>query len=182
MPKTDEPTEHRTLTQETAKALLAAFEQTSTNGSIILPKITTTTMRVRPERCRIRNAPVLCFIVAGRAVAERLKPPPNGIPQGANPDVFTALIADDEGWAACTFDDERMPDAIYRSGSLFLPYTAHLAVLRRMRLHGSALIALLFSAKPAANKLGYRWSYRNLITLDRANFANLRWADRLQRV
>jgi len=96
-------------------------------------------------------------------------PPPNGMPQGANPDAFTALIADVEGWTACTFDDERAPDATYRSDLLFLPYTAHLAVLRRIRAHGSPLIALLFSAKPAANKSGYRWSYHNLTTLTRSN-------------
>jgi len=46
-------------------------------------------------------------------------------------------------------------------------------------VHGSAAIALLFSAKPAANKRGYRWSYHNLTTLDRAN---LSWTDRLLRV
>ena len=99
--------------------------------------------------------------------------------RGANPDAFTALIADVEGWTACTFDDEGEPDAIYRSELLFLPYTAHLAVLHRIRMHGSAMIALLFSAKPSANKPGYRWSYHNLATLGRAN---LSWTNRLQRV
>jgi hypothetical protein len=123
-----------------------------------------------------RNAPVLCFMVAGRAVAERFMPPRNGMPQGANPDAFTALIADVEGWTACTFDHEGEPDAIYRSELLFLPYTAHVAVLRRIRMHGSAMIALLFSAKPSANKPGYRWSYHNLTTLARSN------PDRLTRV
>ena len=145
------------------------------DGSIRLPKITTTSIRTRPEQCRIRNAPVICFMVAGGAAAERLMSPPNGI-QGTNPDVFTALIADNEGWTACTFDDEGDPDAVYRSDVLFLPTTAHLAVLHRMRVNGSAKIALIFSAKPAANKSGYRWSYHNLATLDRAN------PDRLFRV
>src|SRR4051812_3229575 len=88
------------------------------SGVIGLPKITTTSIRARPERCMTRNAPVLCFMVAGRAVAERLMRPKNGVPQGANPDAFTALIADVEGWTACTFDDEGEPDAIYRSDAL----------------------------------------------------------------
>src|SRR5947207_5602230 len=104
------------------------------SGVITLPKITTTTIRARPERCIIRNAPILCLIVAGRAVGEQLKWPPKGIPQDANPAAFTALIADDEGWRACTFDDQGEPDAVYRSNVLFLPYTAHLSVLRRMRV------------------------------------------------
>src|SRR5438874_11530742 len=161
MPKTDQPSERQTLSQAT-NALLATLAPSLGDGSIGLPKITTTSIRARPERCMTRNAPVLCFMVAGRAVAERLMRPKNGVPQGANPDAFTALIADVEGWTACTFDDEGEPDGIYRSDALFLPYTAHLAVLRRLRVHGSAMIALLFFAKPAATKRGYRWSYQNL--------------------
>jgi len=133
MPEPDRPAERQTLSQATANGLLAMLAPSLVDGSIGLPKLTTTSMRVRPKRCRIKNAPVVCFMVAGRAVAERLKPPVNGIPQGANSDMFTAIIADDEGWSACTFDNEREPDAVYRSDILFLPYAAHLAVLHRMR-------------------------------------------------
>ena len=129
---------------------------TGGDGSIILPKITTTTIRARPERCMIRNAPVLCFNVVGRAVAERLMPPPSGIPQGANPEAFTALIADDGGWVAWTFDNERAPDAVYRSGVLFLPYNPHLAVLHRMRADGSALIALTSARRECGIHLACR--------------------------
>jgi hypothetical protein len=176
MPKTDQPAERQSLSHATANALLGPLEPSPGDGSIILKKITTTSIGARPERCVTRNAPVRCFMVAGRAVAERLMPPPNGMPQGANPDAFTALIADVEGWIACTFGDEGEPDAVYRSDLLFLPYTARVAVLRRIRAHGSPLIALLFSAKPAANKRGYRWSYHNLATLEGFN------PDRLTRV
>ena len=122
--------------------------------SIILPKLTPASMRARPERCKVKNAPVKCFTICGRAVNELLMPPINGVPAGQNPDAFTALIASGESWLATVFDDDGEPEAIYRSEALFLP-VCHLAILHRMRRQGSAAILLEFWAEWANNKRGY---------------------------
>jgi len=125
-------------------------------------------MRTRPERCKIKNVPVKCFIIAGLAVNERLRPPAGGVPSNQNPDVYTALLAGGEGWLAAVFDDDGEPEAIYRADILFLP-VCHIAVLQRMRKHGSAALMLEFWARPANNKHGYSWYYHNLAKLDRDN-------------
>ena len=147
------------------------------DGIVILPKLTPASIRARPERGKTRNAPVKCFTVCGLAVNELLMPPVNGVPDGQNPEVFTALIANRDNWLATVFDDDGMPEAVYRSEALFLP-VCHLAILHRMRREGSAAILLEFWAEPANTMRGYRWYYHNRAKLDRKN---LSIADRLLR-
>ena|SRR5690242_13055998 len=147
-------------------------------GSIFLRKLTAASIRAMPERAKIKNARVKCFIIAGLAVDERLMPPAHGVPGNQNPDVFTALVANRENWGAVVFDDDGEPNAIYRSDVLFLP-TCHIAMLQRVRKEGSVALMLEFWAQPAINKHGYSWYYHNLAKLDRDN---LSIADRLLRM
>lgn len=145
-----------------ADEMFSSSDGKVTDGTIWLPKITTTTIKSRPERCKIDERRMKICSFAGIATGMRqMSDPKTG-------EIFHGLTSGDEPFGAIVYGDDGQPDAVYKSDTLFFPI-AHQAALNAVEKHGVLRFAVEFWSQPAGNPLGYSWFYRNLATIDPSN-------------
>lgn len=153
------------MPQPGGEEMFEAGEGRREDGSIGVPKITMSTIRAFPERCkRLNNGEggamkIATFTGVANGMVEAVKQDTG--------EVFFGLKGD---FGAVRFDDKGEPDAIYKADTIYLPI-GHQAALQAFERTGRLNFALEFWAQPAHNPAGYSWTYKNLAKLDRNNLS-----------
>lgn len=149
--------------QDDTAAMFAEGDGKREDGALWLSKITTEAIRAFPERIKMMDPPqpMKCCIFSGIATGTKMSE------QVGTGEVFTGLVGE---FGAVRFDNNGLPDGVFKSDTLYLPI-GHDAALRALGRTGQLTFALEFTAIPASNPRGYSWSYRNLAKLDRDNLS-----------